>query len=175
MIVFFFLLWIILNGRITTELVLLGVVIAAVVFVFAKLQFRYSMHLELMIWRNLPWAALYFLNLLKEIIKASLQVASIIIDPNKRPDPVIVEFDSNFRTLFQNAVLANSITLTPGTYTVEQSGNHFRIHCLVPSMGEGLDSSSFVKLLGRVKVTEKAPKKTPGRAAAKEKGGRHDG
>ena len=152
MIAFFFLLWIILNGRVTTELVILGIVIAAVVFLFARYAFGYSLRLEYLIWRYLPWAVVYFLNLVLEIIKAAAQVASIIVNPGKHPDPVLVEFDSGFHTMFQNAILANSITLTPGTYTVEQEGNHFKIHCLVPSMGEGLDSSSFVKLLGRVHI-----------------------
>ena len=150
MIVFFFLMWIIYNGRITVELALLGILIAAVVFVFAKKAFGYSLRTEALVWKNLPWAVIYFLNLVFEILSASVKVGLIIINPKKHPDPVLVEFDTQFHTLFQNAVLANSITLTPGTYTVEQSGSHFRIHCLVPEMGEGLDSSSFVKLLGRM-------------------------
>lgn len=150
MIFFFFLLWIIFNGRVTTELVLLGIVIAAVIFMFARNAFGYSLRLEGLIWRNLPWALVYFGNLVIEIIKAAFQVSSVIVNPKKHPDPVLVEFDSQFHTMFQNAILANSITLTPGTYTVEQSGNHFRIHCLVPAMGEGLDSSSFVRLLEKV-------------------------
>ncbi len=154
MITFFFLLWIILNGRVTAELVILGLVCAVVVFAFASYALGYSVQREALIWRNLPWAILYFLNLIVEIVKAALQVGSIVFDPKKSPDPVIVEFDSQFHTMFQNAILANSITLTPGTYTVEQTGNHFRIHCLVPAMGVGLDDSSFVKLLGRVHVAK---------------------
>ena len=150
MVIFFFLLWIIFNGRVTTELVFLGIVIAVVIFMFARYAFGYSLHLEVLIWRNLPWAVVYLANLVVEIIKAALQVSAIVVDPKKHPDPVLVEFDSRFDTMFQNAVLANSITLTPGTYTVEQSGNHFRIHCLVPALGEGLDSSSFVRLLEKV-------------------------
>jgi len=169
MIVFFFLLWIILNGRVTTELVLLGVVIAAVVFVFAKKVFGYSLRLELSIWRNLPWAVLYFLNLIFEIVKAAFQVAAIVVDPKKKPDPVIVEFDSGFHTMFQNAVLGNSITLTPGTITVEQNGEHFRVHCLRPELGEGLDSSSFVKLLGRIKVQQRARRQETDFAAKQRK------
>ena len=156
MITFFFLLWIILNGRVTTELVILGIVIAAVVFLFARYAFGYSLRIELLIWKHLPWAVVYFLNLVKEIVKAAIQVAGIIVNPEKHPDPVLVEFDSEFHTMFQNAVLANSITLTPGTYTVEQEGNHFKIHCLIPAMGEGLDSSSFVKLLGRIHIERRS-------------------
>ncbi len=153
---FFFLLWIVFNGRVTTELVILGIVIAAVVFLFSKYAFGYSLRMEGLIWKYLPWAVVYFLNLVVEIIKAAIQVAFIIVNPSKHPDPVLVEFDSGFHTMFQNAILANSITLTPGTYTVEQEGNHFKIHCLVPSMGEGLDSSSFVKLLEKVHVERRS-------------------
>ena len=148
----FFIRWIILNGRVTTELVLLGFGIAAVVFVFARSAFGYSLRTEVLVWRHLPWTVVYFLNLILEILKASVQVGAIILNPKRHPDPVLVEFDTQFHTMIQNVILANSITLTPGTYTVEQSGNHFRIHCLVPSFGEGLESSSFVKLLDRMHI-----------------------
>ena len=43
--------------------------------------------------------------------------------------------------------MANFITLTPGTYTLFQEGDHFVVHCLKREYGEGLEGSSFVKYL----------------------------
>ena len=46
--------------------------------------------------------------------------------------------------------LANSITLTPGTITVSLEENRYVIHCLDKSFSEGLNESSFVRLLARM-------------------------
>ena len=46
MLLLFFILWIILNGRVTLELVLLGIPIAAAVFLFARAAFGYSVRTE---------------------------------------------------------------------------------------------------------------------------------
>ena len=67
------------------------------------------------------------------------------------PEPVIVEFHSGFQSRLQNVLLANSITLTPGTITVFQDGDHFVVHCLRREYAEGIEDSSFVRLLRRVK------------------------
>ncbi len=152
MLALFFILWIVLNGRVTLELILLGIPIAAAVFLFAHFAFGYSAGSEFKILRYAPLAIWYGLNLVIEIIKASLNVIAVILNPGKKPDPVLIEFDSGLPSSFQNVVLANSITLTPGTVTVEMEGDHFLVHCLIPEYAEGIEESSFVKLLRRIKV-----------------------
>ena len=150
MFTYFFILWIILNGRITPELLLLGIPIAAAVFLFARAALGYSAKTEFEVLRYAPLALLYLINLMGEIIKASLSVMVIILNPKRKPDPVLIEFDSGLPTEFQNVVLANSITLTPGTITVEMKDGHFLVHCLIPEFAEGIGESSFVKLLKRI-------------------------
>lgn len=144
--VFFFLFWIILNGRVTVELVGFGILISAAVTIFSVKVMGYSMESEARFWRNLPIFLLYVLNLIVEIIKAAFAVMGLVVS-GKKPEPVIVEFHSGFDTRMQNVLLANSITLTPGTITVFLEGDHFVIHSLRHEYAEGIDESSFVKLL----------------------------
>ena len=152
MLTFFFLLWIILNGRVTLELVLLGIPIAAAVFLFARAAFGYTVRTESDVLKYSPLAVLYLFNLMLEIVKASFQVIGVIIRPSGKPDPVLIEFDSGLSSEFQNMVLANSITLTPGTLTVQMSEGHFLVHCLIPEFADGIEESSFVRLLRRVSL-----------------------
>ena len=147
MIIFFFLLWLILNGRVTAELILLGIPISALVLLLANRAVGYSIKTDIRIMRNIPVFFLYTLNLVAEILKASAAVMEVLLDPSKKPEPVIVEFHSGLKTELQNVLLANSITLTPGTYTLFQEGDHFVVHCLKREYGEGLEGSSFVKYL----------------------------
>lgn len=147
MIIFFFLLWLILNGRITAELVLLGIPISALVLLLANRAVGYTLKTDIRIMRNIPVFFLYTLNLVAEILKASAAVMGVVLDPSKKPEPVIVEFHSGLKTELQNVLLANSITLTPGTYTLFQEGDHFVVHCLKREYGEGMEESSFVKYL----------------------------
>ena len=144
--VFFFLFWIILNGRVTVELVGFGILMSAAVTIFSVKVMGYSMESEARFWRNLPIFLLYVLNLIVEIIKAAFAVMGLVVS-GKKPEPVIVEFHSGFDTRMQNVLLANSITLTPGTITVFLEGDHFVIHSLRHEYAEGIDESSFVKLL----------------------------
>ena len=147
MIFFFFFLWLILNGRVTVELILLGIPISALVLLLANRAVGYTIKTDIRIMRNLPVFFLYTLNLVGEILKASAAVMDVVLDPSKKPEPVIVEFHSGLKTELQNVLLANSITLTPGTYTLFQEGDHFVVHCLKREYGEGLEGSSFVKYL----------------------------
>jgi multicomponent Na+:H+ antiporter subunit E len=47
-------------------------------------------------------------------------------------------------------ILANSITLTPGTITVSLTDDHLLVHCLDKSLAEGMDDSVFVRLLQKM-------------------------
>ncbi len=145
-----FLFWILMNGRITWEIVAFGAVITALVTWFAVKVIGYSVKKEWRTYRNLPILLLYALDLILEILKAAWLVARMVFRADE-PDPVIVEFHSGLKTQFQNVLLANSITLTPGTITVFQEGDHFVIHALRREYAEGLESSSFIKLLDKLK------------------------
>ena len=149
MFLLYFLLWIIFNGRITVEIVIIGFLISAAISAFSYRVMGYSWGNNLRILRNLPLLVLYTLVLIKEIFKASFAVMKVILS-GRKPDPVIVEFDSHLESQFQNVLLANSITLTPGTFTLLQEGDHFCVHCLDESYAQGMGECSFVQLLRRI-------------------------
>ena len=150
MYVYIILLWIILNGRITGEIIIFGILLAVAVSLFAQKVIGYSFSNEGDIIKNIPLLTLYMLVLIKEIIKSSLSVMKLVFG-KKKPEPVIVEFHSGFHTGLQNVLLANSITLTPGTITVFQQGDHFVVHCLREEFGEGIEECVFVRLLRKLK------------------------
>ncbi len=147
---FLFALWIVLNGRITIELVIFGVVIASAVTFFANRVIGYTASIDRRIMRNLPVFLLYILNLIREIIISAFKMCGMVYNAED-PDPVIIEFHSGFNSQLQNVLLANSITLTPGTITLFQEGDHFVVHCLRREFGDGIEESSFVRLLRKIK------------------------
>lgn len=144
------LLWIILNGRLTGEILFFGIFISVGVTVFATRVVGYSTKNDGKLLRNLPLFIEYVFVLIWEIIKASLEVAKLSVS-GRKPQPQLVEFHSGFQTNLQNVLLANSITLTPGTITVFQEGDHFVVHCLRKEYGQGLEECVFVRLLRRIK------------------------
>lgn len=144
-----FLLWMFLNGRVTLELLLFGVAIASAVTYFARKVIGYPAGTNLRILRNLPVFLLYLPNLIFEILKAAFAIIGMVFRAQE-PDPVLVEFHSGLGSKLQNVLLANSITLTPGTITVIQEGDHFVVHAVRRELAEGIECSSFVKLLGKL-------------------------
>ena len=145
-----FALWIIFNGKLTLELVLLGIVISCAVTVFSYKVLGWNIRTAALIARNLPLIIFYILRLLFEIVKSAFAVQRMVYRADE-PDPVIVEFHSGFNSNIQNVLLANSITLTPGTITLFQEGDHFVIHCLRREFAEGIEDSVFTRLLSGFK------------------------
>jgi len=70
----------------------------------------------------------YFFVFLVALIKANFDVARRVVNPKLPINPGIVSFESKLHNDFAKMVLANSITLTPGTLTVDVVGNKFYIH-----------------------------------------------
>ena len=65
------------------------------------------------------WGAVYVFVLAYEILKANLQVAYIVIHPDLPVRPGVVRVRTTLKTTAARAALANSITLTPGTFTLD--------------------------------------------------------
>jgi multicomponent Na+:H+ antiporter subunit E len=82
--------------------------------------------------RILGRLAIYTPILLWEIAKANLAIAYVVLHPRLPIDPRVVEFDAAVWGDMPVTTLANSITLTPGTLTIDVSRQHFLVHALVP-------------------------------------------
>lgn len=91
------------------------------------------MRITLRAWRYLPW-------LLWQIVKANFAVARLILDPRLPIQPHLIEIETRQRTDLARAVFANSITLTPGTVTVDTDDAHFTVHALTRAAAEDLQS-----------------------------------
>lgn len=142
--------WIIFNGAVTLEIMLFGIALSAAVCAFMSWLTEYSLKAELKLYKKLPYILLYIPVLVFEIVKANIITAGFILKGNKKIKPVIVCFDSPLKTEYASSVLANSITLTPGTISVSMRNGRFKVHCLDVSLCEGIESSSFVKILKKI-------------------------
>jgi multicomponent Na+:H+ antiporter subunit E len=82
---------------------------------------------------------LYLPYLIKEIIKANVDVAERVLRPELPISPMIVRFRFPLKTPISQTTMANSITLTPGTLTVNiDEEGIFYIHCLAEAHAESL-------------------------------------
>lgn len=77
--------------------------------------------------------------LLWEILKANVAVAVLILDPRLPIDPSMETVEADASEGLERMVLANSVTLTPGTLTVDVRGDEFTVHSLTPDAEEALD------------------------------------
>lgn len=149
-----FAVWLILNGKITAEICLFGAGIAAALVFFMCRFMDYSLKKELLFFRLFPLFLRYFWVLIKEIVKANVSVLKIILSPELQPEPALVFFDTTLKTGMAKTMLANSITLTPGTITVSVEENRFCVHCLDRELAEGMEDSVFVELLKEMEAME---------------------
>ncbi len=147
--------WLIFNGKVTLEIFLVGVVIcAALTFAWHKL-FRNQKNTIFpspeMVWRYLK----YFGSLVIEIIRCNLHVMHLILHPQEEIHPQLVTFRTNLKKDSHKVILANSITLTPGTITVGLQDDIIRVHGLDASFLEGIEECDMVKRLEKMEEDSK--------------------
>ena len=149
----YFILWLAMNGRVTTETVTLGILVSAALHLFSRRFLSVHPASPTSMLRLLPRVLLYLALLFIEIVKANLQVIRLVLSPVIEVEPCLVRFRTDLRSEAARVALANSITLTPGTLTVSLEGNDLLIHALDRDMARGVDESVFVRHLRRMEET----------------------
>ena len=81
----------------------------------------------------------YCFWLVWQIFLANLHLLRLAFSSRSALQPHIVRYESNLETDFQKFLLANSITLTPGTVTIKIMGDTFYIHAISDIAAQGLD------------------------------------
>ena len=81
----------------------------------------------------------YFRWLFGEIIKANLAVVRAVLSPGLNVSPTLVRIPTPQNTDIGNVMFANSITLTPGTVSVDIQDDHILVHALLSEMSDPAD------------------------------------
>lgn len=152
MFVLLFAVWVILNGKITFEICWMGLLIAALIYAFMCFAMGFNLKSDLKLCKRIGLGIVYFFVLLWEIIKANMTVIGIILNSKRPIKQSIRYFDTSLKSNMARVILANSITLTPGTITVSVDGSRFCVHCLSAELLDGIESSVFVWLLEKMEA-----------------------
>ena len=85
----------------------------------------------------------YWIWLAREIFYSSLQVARVVLDPALPINPRTIEIKSNSGHLVDQVILANSITLTPGTLALDLHNGVIKVHSLTEAGAQDLLSGEM--------------------------------
>ncbi len=146
-----FLFWLLLSGYFTPFLLAAGFGSALAVVWFARRLDRADRGGQPV---RLSWTALlaYLPWLVLEIVRSALTVSRIVLHPRLPISPTLVRFRPGQTSDVGLVVHANSITLTPGTITVEADRDEFLVHALTREAAEGMRSGGDMDR--RVKALE---------------------
>ena len=98
-------------------------------------------------WRIIP----YSFYLIKEIIVSNIDVAKIVLAPKMSLQRTMIEVTADHDSEIANVVLANSITLTPGTVSVSMDGDKIKVHAL---SFEGAEDDLSGEMVGKIRKLE---------------------
>ena len=129
--IFFLFIWVIFSGKFDAFHLSLGVFSSLVIAFTSKDLYKsnFSLVTDIKIFFRflfyMPW-------LIYQIIKSNLMITSIILSRNvvKNIDPKIFTYETKLKSNLAKMVLANSITLTPGTITISCLNDKLTIHAI---------------------------------------------
>lgn len=144
----FLLFWTILAERVTISSSLVGLLIAGIIYMYVKDSFSDMQPLKAI--KVIPLWIMFLGQLISEIIVANIQVAIIVLSKEMSIGPEVVKYKTMIQSDLLKTILANSITLTPGTMTVDIKEDILLIHCLSSRYAESLEGNLFEKTLLKI-------------------------
>lgn len=128
--------WLFMSGYFTILLLSLGVASVLLVLYIAHRMDLYDhetfpYHLKSRFVGYWGWLA-------KEIFKANIDVAKIVLSPTMPLSPRVVRVKATQKTDLGLVIFANSITLTPGTVTIDIEGDEMIVHALSQELADGV-------------------------------------
>lgn len=143
--------WLLLTWSFAVQELIAGAVVSLAVALFTA---RFFIH-EKAFWLCNPvklFSGLFFWVCVfpVELVKANVDMARRCFSGCRNINPGIVKVPVDLKSDYGQAALANSITLTPGTITADQTGDRFLVHCLDSDFAEGLTDSEMEKRILRI-------------------------
>ncbi|MBN1760057.1 MAG: Na+/H+ antiporter subunit E [Chitinispirillaceae bacterium] len=135
--------WLLLTMPVNLQELIAGIMVAASVLVLFRKNIATVTRSRLSI-KAVPNALAFAAVFLLELFKSNIDVALRVLNPKLPIRPGIVKVATTLHSPLGRIVLANAITLTPGTLTVETEGEHFYIHWIDVSAGDVEAASSAI-------------------------------
>lgn len=139
--------WLLLSGHYTGLLITLGVLTCLGILALSHRmgvvdEEGHPIHLALGALTYWPW-------LLVEIAKSAWGVTRLILDPRLPISPTMVKVKATQKTRVGVNIYANSITLTPGTISVEVESNDITVHAITADGAEELQEGGMDRRVTR--------------------------
>jgi multicomponent Na+:H+ antiporter subunit E len=134
--------WVVLSGFFDVFHLALGLISCAiVVWLSSDLLFENRHHrLNVRIKQAFGLFA-YSIWMIGQIILSNIYVLRLALGSTEKLEPQIVRYKCSLNTDFQRFLLANSITLTPGTVTIKIIGDTYYVHAISDETANGLDGT----------------------------------
>ena len=155
MFVVLFILWVLFNGKLNWEIAIFGVVLSAAVYAFSCAFLGYSWKGDLKAVRRLPACVKYLWLVVKEVVKSNIALIRAVYSRGEEVHPKLVAFQTPLRGQYKS-VLADSITLTPGTISVISEDDRLVVHCLDTAFAEDIENTGFQQQLEAMQKEERA-------------------
>jgi len=119
--------WVLLNGSTATDVLIVGSIAALIIAILFNDGLAVVSDLRTSP-RALLATALYIPFFLKELVKSNINLAKIVLSPSLPLKPGIVKVRTKLKSRMGRLLLTSSITLTPGTLTVDLVGEWIYVH-----------------------------------------------
>lgn len=119
--------WLLLNGSLAADVLGVGIVASATIAYAFRHHLGWFSGLRFTP-KALATTVAYVAYYLGELVKSNVNVAAIVLSPELPVTPGIVTVRTRLKSPMGRMLLANSITLTPGTLTVDLDGDELHIH-----------------------------------------------
>jgi multicomponent Na+:H+ antiporter subunit E len=120
-------LWILFSGSLDGQELVAGAVISAFAAIIVAGQIGSGWRPAVSL-RRLLYLFGFLVYLAVAVVRSNLQMAAIVLSPRLHIRPGIVRVKTRLKSPVGRLILANAITLTPGTLTVDADGEDFFIH-----------------------------------------------
>ena len=143
-----FAIWLLWSGHFTTLLVSFGVLSCLFVVLISLRMGNVDEEAQLLL--LVPRLALYLPWLFKEIALANIDVARRVLTPRLPISPRLIRVRASQRGELARVIYANSITLTPGTVSVDMEGDEITVHALSKEAADGVLSGEMDRKVTRL-------------------------
>lgn len=132
--------WLFISGSADWQHWLTGIIIVTFLTLCWNQLFIGEQRKTKITWRQVKIFIRYFIFLILEIVKANFIVACIVLNPKLPISPGLIALKISLQRDLPRVTYANSITLTPGTITVDLDGDRLLVHGMTKDHVSGVRS-----------------------------------